>query len=170
MPEINSTRIQAVVDKLREEQSDRACAILGVATLEALLENLLRRWMLPDAPEELFKSVGPLATFSARIDIAYAFGLISPLERRDLHLLRKIRNDFAHDFDHELVFTNLAVGNRVKALSLPALIEDLPDFQESSPRYRFYVGVSLLFLVLSDLRIRTAKSPPVPKELYRPVT
>ena len=77
--------------------------------------------------------------------------------RRDLHLLRKIRNDFAHDFDHELVFANLAVGNRVKALSLPALIEDLPDFQESSPRYRFYVGVSLLFLVLSDLRIRTAK-------------
>jgi hypothetical protein len=33
----------------------------------------------------------PLGTFSARIDLAFAVGLIAPTEHRDLHLVREIQ-------------------------------------------------------------------------------
>jgi hypothetical protein len=38
----------------------------------------------------------PLGTFSARVDLAYLLGLIPRQARRDLHLIRRIRNAFAH--------------------------------------------------------------------------
>jgi DNA-binding MltR family transcriptional regulator len=171
MAEIDSAQLQALIDHLYGEQSDRAGAVMGVATLDALIENLLRSWILPDAPKQLFNSTGALATFSAKIDIAYAFGLISLRERRDLHLLRKIRNDFAHDFDYKLTFNNPALSDRIMTLSLPALLEVDPTFREgSSPRYRFYLAISLLILVLSQVRVRAAKSPPLVKELTAPVS
>jgi DNA-binding MltR family transcriptional regulator len=51
---------------------------------------------------------GALGSFAARINYAYCLGLISPDEFVDLHLMRKIRNYFAHgkeecSFDDEEV-------------------------------------------------------------------
>lgn len=39
---------------------------------------------------------GPLNSFSRQIDGAYQLGLISRFFARDLHLVRRIRNEFAH--------------------------------------------------------------------------
>jgi len=39
----------------------------------------------------------PLGTFSARIELAYRIGEINATLARALHLIRKIRNDFAHN-------------------------------------------------------------------------
>ena len=76
--------------------NDRASAITAAAVLDDLLDLLLRVRMLKDD-----KIVGEFLdsntfSFSVRIDLCYSLGLISKLERRDLHLVRKIRNDFAH--------------------------------------------------------------------------
>lgn len=46
--------------------------------------------------ERLFASEGALSTFSQRIDLAQAFGLLTEVQCRDLHLIKKIRNHFAH--------------------------------------------------------------------------
>jgi hypothetical protein len=58
--------------------------------------------------EDLFKSNGPLSSFSFRIKMAYYLGKISHSVRRDLDTIRSIRNDFAHhpeylDFDVQKV-------------------------------------------------------------------
>lgn len=49
------------------------------------------------AKKALFEDTGAaLATFSAKINLAYAMGLISQEEAKDLHAMQKIRNAFAH--------------------------------------------------------------------------
>jgi DNA-binding MltR family transcriptional regulator len=89
------------------QESDRGCALMAAAYLESELGQLLRRYLVNDetVAGNLLTGTGGLATFSARIDLAYLLGLVSPNGRRDLHLIRKIRNDFAHSpaniaFDH----------------------------------------------------------------------
>jgi hypothetical protein len=44
----------------------------------------------------MFKGYGPLATFSAKIELAYLMGVISAQERRDLLIIKDVRNEFAH--------------------------------------------------------------------------
>ena len=47
---------------------------------------------------KLFDSYQPLSTLAAKIDCAYAFGLIDKQTKADLTYIRKIRNEFAHTF------------------------------------------------------------------------
>ena len=165
MSDLSINKLQTIIYNLGEEKSDRACAVLGFATLDALVERVLRAWLHPNIPEELFEGSGALSTSIAKIDMAYSLGLISENERRDLHLLRKIRNEFAHAFDHDLVFSTPAISNRLSALSLPALLETNPAFRSSDPRYRFYLSVGILSTVLSDLRLRGATHRAIPDEI-----
>ena len=80
------------------EETDRGCALMAAAYLADQLERLLRRTFVDDetAIEELFRPLGPLGSFSGRIEMCYALGLLSDETRRDLNLIRKIRNDFGH--------------------------------------------------------------------------
>src|SRR4051794_24711234 len=81
-----------------DNESDRASAVLCAAFLDHELEILLRRFMR-DIKEtnELFKQMQPLSTFSSKIKFAYVLGLIIPDAYHDLNLIRRIRNDFAHN-------------------------------------------------------------------------
>lgn len=158
------SEFQGFVETFRNE-SDRACAVLGGAVLDSLLENLLRAAMLPKIRKEIFEGQAALSTFSARIDIAYYFGLISEEEAGDLHLVRRIRNDFAHVLDHSLTFSSQTVTNRIYAMRLPKLLYEHPTLRvsEDTGRERFQIAVGMLMYLLSDLRITTLKQaiPPV---------
>ena len=82
------------------KESDRACVILGAALLDSAIETVLKARLVPSpsASDSLFESPSaPLSSFSARIDFAHRIGLISARFARDLHLIRRIRNDFAHN-------------------------------------------------------------------------
>lgn len=46
--------------------------------------------------DDMFSSQSPLSTFSSRIKFAYYSGKIDIEVRRDLDIIRSIRNDFAH--------------------------------------------------------------------------
>jgi hypothetical protein len=83
---------------MKERRSPRAVAILTAAHIDTVLENALRA-VLIEAPstDALFDGQRALATSAARIDVAFALGLFSGVMRRDLHLIRKIRNHFAHE-------------------------------------------------------------------------
>jgi DNA-binding MltR family transcriptional regulator len=166
---MEQAKLQSIITKFQRE-SDRACAILAIATLDTLLEDLLRKAMIAEAPQALFDGHGPLQNFSAKIDMAYACGLISSEERRDLHTLRKIRNDFAHDVDHELSFTVAKVADRVRALhSWKKLGEQSASAREfSSPRSRFELCVVLLTIAVGDVRSKDAKRPPSPRLIKAP--
>lgn len=98
-------------------QSDRACGIVAAAMLETLLEQILRKHFVPAKGDDLFVTYGPLSTFSAKVNICAALGLISDSEHRDLHLVRRIRNDFAHDL-HKWSFDKDPVRSHVNQLSV----------------------------------------------------
>ena len=55
-----------------------------------------------------FGNAGPLATFSAKIDLACLLNMVSDAIRSDLHAIREIRNEFAHQIAHKLEHTRLA--------------------------------------------------------------
>jgi DNA-binding MltR family transcriptional regulator len=88
--------------------------------LEEQLKQILSAFMVDDAKsDELLDGAhAPLSSFSSRITACYALGLISEAEHHDLNLLRKIRNDFAHDIHAS--FDTQSVVDRCKLLKLKA--------------------------------------------------
>ena len=65
----------------------RSAVITTTALLDVGLERLLKahmRRLSSDDNNALFMAVGPLASFSAKIRLAYALNLIGPVTRRDL--------------------------------------------------------------------------------------
>lgn len=101
-----------VIEFRRElkNESDRGCALFAAAYLDKALSDLLYVHLVASKTieKDLFEGTSPLSTFSSRITLSFYLGLISESCRRDLDLIRKIRNDFAHkisvkSFDQEKI-------------------------------------------------------------------
>ena len=86
------------------EESDRGAAVLAGSMVEnalgQYLEHHCRSYASAPTIERLFGSTGPISTFSQRILIAAAFGLISKTQQRQLDYIRDIRNYFSHHPEH----------------------------------------------------------------------
>lgn len=81
------------------KESSRAKVILSACYLDELLRQLLEVALKPSDSKEdplLDGPQAPLGTYSAKIEICARLGLISEEAKRSLHLIRKIRNEFAH--------------------------------------------------------------------------
>jgi hypothetical protein len=117
-----------------KDESDRAAVILGAAKLDALLYQILDRYMLPSlsSTDELLDGDAPLSTFSSRINTCYRLGLLSPEFAKALHMIRKIRNAFAHEISGCTLDTG-PQGDRVRSLLLP--LRPLHFFQEFRERF-----------------------------------
>jgi Domain of unknown function (DUF4145) len=111
MPKKQRHTSEHIARLLRElgSQTDRGVAIISAAWLEEIIELIIlgRFIELPeDRRKALFDRMGaPLSSFSAKIEISFAIGAISNDVRTALHLVREIRNKFAHSlevlsFDH----------------------------------------------------------------------
>jgi hypothetical protein len=82
---------------LFHSESDRGAAVLAGSYVENYLATLIKAWMEnTDKADQLFDSSGPLSSFSQRIEIAYAFGIIYLHDYKDLQNIRRVRNYFAH--------------------------------------------------------------------------
>lgn len=100
-------------------ESDRGAAMIAAAYLDVASEGFIRsKVVVSDAAEKLFAYRGPLGDFSGRIEVAYALGWLDPELRSDLHIIRDIRNDFAHDPNHLLAFTDPSISDRTRNLSV----------------------------------------------------
>jgi DNA-binding MltR family transcriptional regulator len=86
--------VEAVLLRTHASTCLTAVAVVDDRIAQALrmkmgrLDNKLRK--------KLFTGYGPLSSFSARIDIAYALGLLSKDIAKEAHIIRGIRNVFAH--------------------------------------------------------------------------
>ena len=150
------------VMQLREAlsaETDRGCALHAASYLDNELGVMLASHFVDHAKthKELLDGTGGLATFSARIAIAFALGLVSENVRNDLTLIRKIRNDFGHNpakigFDHE------PIANRCRELHFRW------ETLERPPRRFFENSV---FAVASQIHAAkwSAKRPAAPKEI-----
>ncbi|MDP2302071.1 MAG: hypothetical protein Q8N03_06580 [Ignavibacteria bacterium] len=101
-------------------ESDRAAVILGTAKLDFLLYQILTKYFIPVAgsSDDLLEGDSPLTTFSSKINICYRLGIIDTQFARTLHLIRKIRNSFAH----EISGCNLDTGphmDRIREMVAP---------------------------------------------------
>ncbi len=127
----------------RDEENDRALAIVGGAFLDTLLESILTEFLIDDEKEvaELLRYDGAIGTYSGRIRVAYCVGLLRKSIRDDLRLVGKIRNRFAHDLSAS--FTDQQIRSWCEALRWhrEAYMEPPPG---ASARDLFHVGVNQL--------------------------
>jgi len=99
------------------KETDRAAAVLAPAFLDSILGDLLEAFFIEgEVAPRLLQPDRPLGTFSARIDLAQALGFLSERAARDLRLIGRIRNDFAHDLATGS-FETLSIKNRCRELS-----------------------------------------------------
>lgn len=88
-----------VADMSAAVQTHAGEAIYGAALIEGELERLLLACMPTisnNLARRLFEGFGPLNTFSAKIDVSRALGLINEDTHRDLNTILAIRNAYAH--------------------------------------------------------------------------
>jgi hypothetical protein len=85
------------------DESERASVILAAARLDVDLERLLKHLLHhhPGGSDPLFDGDRMLGTFSAKIAMAYRLGAVTPDFEHALQMVRRIRNDFAHDLESE---------------------------------------------------------------------
>lgn len=93
-------------------ETDRGAALVGAALIDERLYRLLEsHFVACKEPKELLKGGNaPIGSFSARIKIAYCLGLITELEFKECELIRRIRNEFAHQV-HGLTFADNKVND-----------------------------------------------------------
>jgi hypothetical protein len=82
-----------------QSESDRAAVILCAAKIDYLLQQILLKYLLPSPSntDEVFDNEGPASTFSAKINLCYRLRLIDNGMAKSIHIIRKIRNTFAHE-------------------------------------------------------------------------
>ena len=100
------------------KESERGSVIVSAALMDEALEELIKSKMVPspEKDDELFVGAyAPLDSFSAKIDFAYRLGIIASSTRSSLHLLRKLRNDFAHSA-LQMSFETNSVKSRIREL------------------------------------------------------
>lgn len=158
--------------------SDRAAAIVGASLIENQLEERMLRSLHPTEAlcKELFHPSGPLGAFGSKIRLAQLVGFISETVARDIQLIAKIRNRFAHDmelrsFDEEPVSSFARELALCETLTVEARQDSAPekdkeksgigiiDREENlkSSRGRFTVGIAAVSYALS-----LAERPQIP--------
>ena len=133
-------------------ESDRGCALFAAAYLDISLSDLLYVSLVENknVDKDLFEGTAPLSNFSSRIKLAYYLGLISLNCRRDLDIVRGIRNDFAHK-PEIISFKTQSIHDRCKNLSFSYHEKDV------DPRSHFTAAV---MIVLGHIHITTLTTTP----------
>lgn len=100
-------------------ESDRGSVLMAAAFIEDKITQLLETYMVQNKKiqEKIFDGNGALATFSSKIDISFLLGLIPKNIYNDLGILRKLRNDFAHNAK-SITFQTDYIKDRCNALQV----------------------------------------------------
>ena len=167
----NMTSLRTPIDTgLFEElgtDTDRGAAIAGASIVEYSLGRALLGHMRPlsnNAVGRLFDDRGPLASFGARIEVAYAFQVCGPESREDLHRIRRVGNAFALVPRLGLSFDSMEIRQFCEALYLIdhfayPLIPGIRVSEPLSLRDRYLCAVSLLATQLDGECVIKGGSP-----------
>ncbi len=130
-----------------QKETDRGAAVLGAAYVDQALEHLLRKRLLggKKLKDELLSTDKPLGSFSARIKVAFAVGALNKTAYHDLEIIRRIRNEFAHQ-TMGFSFQNPGIASRCQQLRLPEWFSQI--FPATNSRIRFNYSVTILATVL----------------------
>lgn len=134
-----------------QNESNRATAILGAAYLDEMVCDLISSFMIDDKgfinKSILGRSVTAIIdSFGKRVALAYALGLLRESEKKDLDLIRKIRNLFAHGIKN-LSFEAEQIKNRCYELQIAKDVLKGPLAKArivDNPRLRFILAVGTI--------------------------
>lgn len=170
---ISSVNDLKIISEIRG-QSDRAAGIVASAFLEDELANAIqsRLYTNSDVKEALFNGEeAPFGDFSGKINVGFALGLYSNQTRKDLHLIRKIRNRFAHhsapsSFDDPLKVAEWCDAMTVltrynKNPSAFGISEMSPDKLQLTRRDKFTLCVQVIMSWL--VTVSQANLPKIPR-------
>jgi len=132
------------LDSLNKE-ADRGMIIVAASWVDKDLENAISSLLIPSSKkdDELFLDTGLLGTFSAKIDMAFRLGLIKESSKNTLHLLRKMRNECAHNIESSSFDTpsiesrTIELARKVEDL-LTAMWKGMEDLLKNQPNYKNY--------------------------------
>lgn len=102
-----------------------AAAIADQQLQDAIL--LKMRKLNRDMRDRLFDGYGPLSSFSAKIDLAFAIELIDTPTYKRLTMLRQVRNAFAHPDEMRMTFESEAILKLLAPLRSAADADDEPQ-------------------------------------------
>lgn len=142
-------------------ETDRGAAVLAASFLENFLAKYLRSAMIEDsAVDDLFTGFGPFADFNKRIETAYALGLITKDDRRDLKLIQKIRNHFAHT-PTNTSFDTRPISDWISALSLNRNLTDeiIGGKTASKNRMRYLITIGHFCAGIHNSMLKHARKP-----------
>ena len=82
------------------KESDRGAVLLAASIIDEWLSEILCNFLKADnvTNELIFGFNAPLGTFSARTKMAYSLSLIEKNEYDEINIIRKIRNEFGHNW------------------------------------------------------------------------
>lgn len=128
-------------------ESDRGAIILAATHVEDVLElQIVNR--LPvlaedeTARKKMFEHDGILSSFSKKIEMAYAMGIVDKAYRKKIDLIREIRNACAHA-RFPLSMEKQVLQDACKAL-LTATWDNLPNYEPSTLRNAFLLECTFI--------------------------
>jgi hypothetical protein len=157
-PSMSNAHWFALLNKEFDGTSDRSCVIVAAAIVDHLLTEALRSFLAPSptAQDALLEGANaPLGTFGARIDMAHRLCILSAQGARDIHVIRRMRNDQAHSIEGR-TFTDPGLRDQVAHLTKSFDIGRRAPFLLKAPydtvRGHFTVAVFMIVVYLDDLR------------------
>jgi hypothetical protein len=149
---------------------DRAAAIVMATAVEKAIGKLLSNNMREEGTSALLNS-GLLRNFSAKIDIAYAFKLFGLETKRELNIIRNLRNQFAHS-RMPIEFTTPVVKKccdqlkypdfpdvRILSSHIPSISTLLSGKIKSHPRVRYFISCDEIIQRIYFVGIGGGSSP-----------
>ncbi len=133
------------------------------AQIDSALLTILENYLLCSKgnSSRLLEQDAPLGSLSAKIEISYRLGLTSSLMHRELHLIRKIRNIFAHP-PLGVSFEKEPIKNWISELRIPQwTLEGRKDLLESgmfsSNKNKFILSGAATITLLTSIGNRIQK-------------
>jgi len=139
------------------KESLRAQIVLSGCYLNETLHDLLKIALIPEKSKNdvLFDGPqAPLGTFSSKIEMVYRLQLVDKETKESIHLIRKIRNEFAHNL-MKCDFSNTKIldyNKKLYSIFKNAMKNGRKKFKEGEAGNFLAVVSLLLFIIRSKIQ------------------
>lgn len=131
---LKNKHVDEMLELFSTAKSDREVAIVAGGFLEGVLHDFLKSKLVDSAmqaAESLFGYPRPMSSFAGMASMAFAFGMLSEREFRNLSIVRNVRNYFAHSLGlegmSEVDFKADSVQALLQGFNPDPVLEDIPE-------------------------------------------
>lgn len=143
------------------KESNRGAALSAGAYIDELLREILLAFMLDSKESSDLVDGGhaPLGSFSARASACYLLALIEESEYKQITIIRKIRNEFAHTWGDRISFEKGKVFDLCKSLQL-TFPKEIQAFVNTRARFDVAVAGVLMDLMMRRESVQNERRTP----------